>query len=243
MCCQHSYTKYKTQQQLGRKLTLSQLKPIQLVTGGQALWTAPPFPSMYFWMGGKGLQNHPYNFPLQSDHTAHHSKGTHCCFSPSPIPTYSRCCSWIHASLLACRNSCSSAKYWSDFSATEEFVSRSPENAKEREKFKALPNLGKQASCKTVKPTKGLKHQNGEWEEHATMSSQRFTAGLGSLTAFIHFGYLTSPLTPFSFAICCLDSHTTATSPFQGSTGHLWPGQGIASDKMRLLSRNLLHRL
>lgn len=96
-----------------------------------------PFPSIHFWMGHKGLQSHP--FPLLRT-----SKGSIAASALPPVPTYSMCCSEIHASLLACRNSWSSAKYWSDFSSTEEFVSRSPENVKEREKFKVLVNLRKQ---------------------------------------------------------------------------------------------------
>lgn len=119
-------------QRLSPKETHKQTSYLQ-----ECLPSKPTSPSIHLWMGHKGLQSHP--FPLLRT-----PKGFIAASALPSVPTYSRCCSEIHASLLACRNSCSSAKYWSDFSATEQFVSKSPENVKEREKFKVLVNLRKQ---------------------------------------------------------------------------------------------------
>lgn len=182
------------------------------------------------WEINKGLQSHSYNFPLQSDYTSHYSKGIHCCFSPSPIPTYSTCCSWTHVSLLACRNSCSSAKYWSDSSTTEEFVSRSPANAKKSEKFKDLPNLGKHQSKPHTKQSKQPKVWSTKMDNEKNKPSCQARDLLRGLWPLLH-SFILATWYPLSFAVCCLDSHTTATSLFQGSTGHLWLRQGMASDK------------
>lgn len=75
----------------------------------------------------------------------------------------------MQVSLLACRNSCSSAKYCSDSSVTEDFVSRSPENTKERGKFSDLQNLGKYQS----KPHKTQSKQNNDNEKGRTTCQAR----------------------------------------------------------------------
>lgn len=64
---------------------------------------------------------------------------------------------------MDCRNSCSSAKYCSDFSVTGDFVSRSPENTKEREKFNDLQNLGKyQSKPHKIQPNKIMTMRRAE---------------------------------------------------------------------------------